>query len=138
MTDNSSTDTRGTAEAFLQLVTGNDPGRIADVFADTIDWYVPGLVDLPWTGARTRGSDVPEFFRTMGSAFVPGQSRYAVDRIVVEGNDAVIIATATHTFAGSGTRFTTPMIMHLTVDGGKIVRLHLYEDTHLVARAFSG
>jgi uncharacterized protein len=99
---------------------------------------VPGRADLPWTGARTRAAEVPEFFTTMGAAFLPGHSDYAVDRIVVEGNDAVIIATATHTFARSGRRFSTPMIMHLTVEGTKIVRLHLYEDTHLVAQAFTG
>ncbi|SCF12939.1 hypothetical protein GA0070607_5889 [Micromonospora coriariae] len=130
-------DTRRTAEAFLQLLGGGDPDRIADVFADTIDWYVPGDAELPWTGPRTRASEVPAFFTTMGSAFRPGQSEYAVDRIVVEGTDAVIVATATHTFARSGKRFTTPMIMHLTVEEAKIVRLHLYEDTHLVSRSSS-
>jgi ketosteroid isomerase-like protein len=139
MTDNTtaSSDTRRTAETFLQLVTGDDPDRIADVFADTIDWYVPGNQDLPWTGSRTRASDVPVFFKALGSAVVPGQSEYTVDRVVVEGNDAVIVATATHTFAGSGKRFTTPMVMHLTVEGGKITRLYLYEDTNLVAQSFS-
>ncbi|MEV6375223.1 nuclear transport factor 2 family protein [Micromonospora musae] len=130
-----SSGTRQTAEAFLRLLGAGDPDRLADVFAETIDWYVPGDADLPWTGPRTQASDVPEFFRTMGSAFVPGQSEYTVDRIIVQGEDAVVVATASHTFARNGARFTTPMIIHLTVDEAKIVRLRLYEDTHLVARS---
>ncbi|NMO55402.1 nuclear transport factor 2 family protein [Actinoplanes sp. TBRC 11911] len=132
-----SDDTRERAEEFLHLLGGDDVDRIKDLFAESIDWYVPGDTDLPWTGPRTRGSDVPAFFKTMNSAFRPGQSEYAVDHIIVEDDDAVVVAKATHTFTRSGKRFTTPLIMLLRVKDSKIVRLHLYEDTYLVSRSFS-
>jgi ketosteroid isomerase-like protein len=128
-------DTRRTAEAFLELLGRGDPDRIADVFAESIDWNVPGDPDLPWTGRRAHASDVSAFFKVMSAAFIPGRSAYTVDRIVVEGGDAVIVGAATHTFARSGRQFTTPMLLHVTIDDAKIVRLRLYEDTYLVARS---
>jgi hypothetical protein len=48
-----------------------------------------------------------------------------VDRVVVKAGDAVVIGTATHTFARRGKGFTTPMVLRLTVEDRKIVRLHL-------------
>ena len=39
--------------------------------------------------------------------------------------------------APTGKRFDTDVAMRLTVSGDKLVRLHLYEDTWAVARAFA-
>ncbi|MFF1833488.1 hypothetical protein ACFVXE_04635 [Streptomyces sp. NPDC058231] len=40
-------------------------------------------------------------------------------------------------FAVGGKEFTTPSAMHLLVEGGQIVRMHLYEETLAVDRTFS-
>ncbi len=37
------------------------------LFADEIDWFVPGSSELPWTGRRTKGSQASEFFAVMWS-----------------------------------------------------------------------
>jgi ketosteroid isomerase-like protein len=34
--------------------------------------------------------------------------------------------------------FTKPVAFHLTVENGNIIRLHLYEDTHVVSQAIAG
>lgn len=36
----------------------------------------------------------------------------------------------------TGTPFTTPIVLHLKVENGKIHYLHLYEDTLLISQAF--
>jgi ketosteroid isomerase-like protein len=40
--------------------------------------------------------------------------------------------------AANGRRFSTAVAFHLTVDDGRIVRLHLYEDTFAAAAAVNG
>jgi ketosteroid isomerase-like protein len=55
--------------------------------------------------------------------------------MIVEGGDLVVLGTFTHTFRASGKEFTTPSAMHLVVEDGEIVRMHLYEDTLAVHRA---
>ena len=49
----------------------------------------------------------------------------------------VLLAVFTHTAVASGKEFTTPVAMHLMVEGGRIVGMHLYEDTLTVAEAFN-
>jgi uncharacterized protein (TIGR02246 family) len=120
---------------FLGALGKGDADLIATAFAEEIDWYVPGDERQAWTGQRTRRDEVPAYFRTMWPVFVPGESETEIKRILVDGPDAVILAQFTHTVQATGRRFSTPVAMHLTVEHGKLVRMHLYEDTHLVARS---
>lgn len=129
------TTVRETVQTFFHLLGTGDPDRIADVFAEEIDWYVPGDESLPWTGRRTHRREVPEYFTLLWPALVAGQSVVEFDRLLVDGDDAVWLGRFTHTVKANNRTFTTPVAFHFTVRDGKISRLHLYEDTHAVAQA---
>jgi uncharacterized protein len=122
--------------SFLQGLGAQDAEGIQALFADDIDWFVPGSNELPWTGTRSRGSDVAEYFRTLWAGLEPGKSIVAPGKVLISGGDAVVFAHFTHTAAPTGRVFETPVAIHLQVVGGKIVRLHLYEDTLAVSEAF--
>jgi hypothetical protein len=122
---------------FLGRLAARDPEGMAEHFAETIDWYVPGDTALPWIGHRSRRTDVADYFRTMWPHFAPGKSTASVEKLIVSGGDAVMLGTFTHTVASTGRSFTTPVAMHLAVADGKIVRLYLYEDTWAVSKAFA-
>jgi ketosteroid isomerase-like protein len=122
---------------FLDRLGERDAEGIGQLFADDIDWFVSGSQSLPWTGARSRREEVAEYFHSMWPAFVSGQSTATLETVVIGGNDAVIFVTFGHTVAKNGKRFTTPAALHLTVEKGQIVRMHLYEDTLAVYDAFS-
>jgi hypothetical protein len=72
----------------------------------------------------------------MWPAFAPGQSTATLDKVVIDGDDAVVFSSFTHTVARNGKRLRTPAAMHLTIANGQIVRMHLYEDTLAVHEAF--
>ncbi|GAA4827048.1 hypothetical protein [Streptomyces ziwulingensis] len=59
-----------------------------------------------------------------------------LERVIVDGGDVVLLAVGTHTVLATGTEFTTLAAIHLMVDDNRIVRLHLYEDTLTVDKAF--
>jgi ketosteroid isomerase-like protein len=122
--------------SFMGRLGEQDADGIGELFADEIDWYVPGSKALPWTGPRSRREHVAEYFRTMWPAFVPGQSTATVDKVVINGDDAVVFSSFSHTVAKNGKRLNTPAAMHLTIANGQIVRMHLYEDTLAVHEAF--
>ncbi|NEA34449.1 nuclear transport factor 2 family protein [Streptomyces sp. SID13031] len=126
---------RAVVGEFLAALGKGDADLIAATFAEEIDWYVPGDQAQGWTGQRTRRDEVPAYFRTMWPIFVPGESETELKKILVDGPDAVILAQFTHTVQANRRRFSTPVAMHLTVENGKLVRMHLYEDTHLVAKS---
>ena len=70
---------------FVGRLGERDAEGIGKLFADEIDWYVPGSEALPWTGSRSRREQVAEYFRTMWLAYVPGQSTATVDKVVIAG-----------------------------------------------------
>ncbi|MEU1519164.1 nuclear transport factor 2 family protein [Streptomyces sp. NPDC005811] len=134
------TDTRTSrtvAEEFLERLGRQDPDGVQELFSEEIDWHVPGSDVLPWTGRRSRREEVAPYFTTMWPHFAHGQSKVVLERFIVDGGDVVLLAVFTHTAVASGKEFTTPVAMHLGVEGGRIVRMHLYEDTLTVAEAFN-
>ncbi|MFF0142180.1 nuclear transport factor 2 family protein [Streptomyces sp. NPDC005227] len=129
------TDVRETVGKFFRLLGEGDVGGVADVFTEEIDWYVPGDEKvLAWVGRRTRRDEVPGYFMALGSAFDPAQGGTNIDKILVDGADAVALCTFSLVVRSNGRRFSMPVAFHFTVESGRLVRLHLYEDTELVAR----
>ncbi len=128
--------TRDVVEQFLQRLAAADADGLGDLFAESIDWRVAGDTELPWVGTRLHRSEVPAYFRTLWSALEPGQSIVDFDGILVDGEDAVLLAHFSHVAAPTGKRFDTDAVMRLTVSDDTIVRLHLYEDTWAVSRAY--
>jgi ketosteroid isomerase-like protein len=131
-----STRTEEIITGFFERLAARDPEGMGEYFAETIDWYVPGDTALPWIGHRSSRADVASYFRTMWPHFEPGKSTASVEKLVISGNDAVMLGTFTHTAVSTGRSWTTPVAMHLAVADGKIVRLYLYEDTWAVSKAF--
>lgn len=121
---------------FMDRVGNQDAEGIAELFSDEIDWYVPGDESLPWTGSRSRRAHIVEYFHSMWPVYVPGKSTATLDKVVIDGDDAVVFSSFSHTVAKNGKRLNTPAALHLTVTNGQIVRMHLYEDTLAVHEAF--
>lgn len=130
------TDSRSVALKLLECIGAHDLEGMKDLFAEEIDWFVPGSSDLPWTGHRTQGSQASEFFAVMWPHYVPGKSSANVAEIVADGKNVFITGTFSHIIERSGASFTTPVVLHLKVESGKIRYLRLYEDTLLISQAF--
>ncbi len=133
---NNATDTRSMVNEFFRRVAGWDADGTRELFADEIDWYVPVAGDLPWGGRRTRPEQVPEYFKTMWSHFRTEKSQVQLDHLIVEGEEAVALGTFTHVANTTERQFSTPFALHFTVKDGRIFRVHLYEDTYAVGKAF--
>ncbi|HWH12484.1 MAG TPA: nuclear transport factor 2 family protein [Solirubrobacteraceae bacterium] len=128
--------TRAITDALLERLGRQDADGVAELFAENIDWYVPGDEALPWTGRRNERSHVADYFRTMWPHFVTGESTVELDTILVDGDDAVIVSTFQHTVKRNGRALRTPAAMRLQVANGEIIKMHLYEDTAAVRDAF--
>ncbi|CAL9667620.1 nuclear transport factor 2 family protein [Streptomyces sp. enrichment culture] len=127
--------TQETVERFFGLLGAGDLDGLADAFADTVDWYVPGSAEVPWTGPRSRRAQVIEYFTLMGPAFVPSKAEMSIEKTLIDGSDAVVLAQLGQTVAASSRDFRMRVAFHFTVMDGLIVRMHMYEDTYLVAQA---
>ncbi len=135
-------DTRAVADEFLRRLELGDPDRIAELFAEPVDWRVswpePEHPVVPWIRPRSSRTDVADHFRTLRNACLPEESEVRVDRILVDGADAVLVGTSAQTVRLTGKRFATTFAVRLTVGGGSITRYHVHEDSLAVAEAFAG
>ncbi|MEU8140674.1 nuclear transport factor 2 family protein [Nonomuraea sp. NPDC048901] len=59
----------------------------------------------------------------------------SIDKILIAGSDAVVLAHLGQTVASNGRQFRMPVAFHFTVTDGLITRMHLYEDTFLVVKS---
>ena len=131
------TSTTETTNAFLERLGAQDAEGLGGLFAETIDWVVPGDPALPWVGKRSRKEEVAPYFRELWAGLESGKSIVSVGAVLVDGTDAVIFAAFDHVAAPTGRPFHTDVAMRLTVVDGDIVRMHLFEDTAAVAAAFA-
>ncbi|MFI5813609.1 nuclear transport factor 2 family protein [Streptomyces sp. NPDC051643] len=129
--------TREVVEQFLGLLAAGDPDAVAQIFADEIDWYVPGSDRLPWTGRRTTPAEVADYLRVLGENIVPEENIDKVEALVVEGWHAVLLGEFTRTARSTGRIYRMPIAMHFQVADGRITKLYLYEDTAKVAEAYA-
>lgn len=121
-----------TQEFFSRFGSGDLPG-VAALFAEPIDFHVDGSPTVPWMRKMpTTRDDIIDFYSTMAEH--TSIERYSVDKIVVEGDDSVSLAT--FTLIANGHTIDSAYALHLTVHDGQITHFRMYEDSLAFAKAF--
>ncbi|MCP2170161.1 nuclear transport factor 2 family protein [Goodfellowiella coeruleoviolacea] len=134
--------TRAVVADFLGRLSEGHPERIAELFADTVDWRLgwpaEGHPAVPWIRPRSTRADVADHFRALNAFHVPQRPDGVAPRVLVEGPDAVVLGDIRQTVRASGRAYTARCALHLTVEAGVITRYHVYEDSLTVAQALTG
>ncbi|MFD7163900.1 nuclear transport factor 2 family protein [Streptomyces violascens] len=134
--------TRTVVEELLRRIGEGDPDRIAELYADSGDWKLAwpqsehGRPATPWIRHRRTRDDAAAHYRELVEHHVPGQAATEVERVLVDGNDAVVLGEIRQTARSTGRAYTARFALHLTVEQGLVTRHHVYEDSLAVARAF--
>ncbi|MFD5238876.1 nuclear transport factor 2 family protein, partial [Streptomyces tendae] len=88
------------------------------------------------TGPGTPGAAAAAHYRELAEHQVPEQAATEVERILVDGTDAVVLGEIRQTARPTGRAYRARFALHLTVENGLITRHHVYEDSLTVAQAF--
>lgn len=143
MTTTTATTTRAVIEELLRRLGAGDPERIAELYAEQGDWKLSwpqdehGRPATPWIRHRATRADAAAHYRELAAHHLPGQAATEVERILVDGADAVVLGEIRQTARATGRPYRARFALHLTVEDGLIVRHHVYEDSLAVARAFA-
>lgn len=135
-TASQSLQTRKVVETFLNELGKKDADKLASCFAENIDWYIFESAKFPWTGRRSKRSEVAVLFKTLFSYFNEGKDKFTLDSFIVEGNDAAIFAQLGRQFKKSGKDFSMYIAIHFKVENEKIVKFYLYEQTPILEKAY--
>jgi len=130
------TQTRKAVENFLVAFGESNPDKIATFVAENVDWYIFESKIFPWTGIRTKRSEIPEVFKTLFSYFFPGKEKVTIDALLIDGKDAALFLKLGRQFKHSGKNFTMFAAIHFHVDNGLIDKFYLYEQTPVLEKAF--
>ncbi|MFI6515429.1 nuclear transport factor 2 family protein [Spirillospora sp. NPDC050679] len=137
-----STSTRAVVEELLRRIGEGDPERVAELYADHAEWKLSwpeaehGRAGTPWIRHRSTRADAAAHYRELAEHHVPEEVATEVERVLVEGDEAVVLGEIRQTARPTGRAYRARFAMHLTVEHGLIVRHHIYEDSLAVAQAF--
>ncbi|GLV80022.1 MULTISPECIES: nuclear transport factor 2 family protein [Streptomyces] len=135
--------TRALVEELLRRIGEGDPERIAELYAERSDWKLDwpeaehGRAATPWIRHRSIRADVADHFRELARHHVPEQAATEVERILVDGDDAVVLGEIRQTARFTGRAYRARFALHLTLENGLVTRHHVYEDSLAVAQAFT-
>ncbi|MEV6320319.1 nuclear transport factor 2 family protein [Nocardia sp. NPDC051787] len=134
--------TRAVVEELLRRIGSGDPESVAELYAEHADWRLSwpqaehGRAATPWIRHRSTRADAAAHFRSIAEHHVPEDAATRVDRVLVDGDDAVVIGEIRQTARPTGRAYRARFALHLTVQDGLITRHHVYEDSLAVAQAF--
>ncbi|QWB24766.1 MULTISPECIES: nuclear transport factor 2 family protein [Streptomyces] len=127
--------TRAVVEEFLAARLAGDTGRLTEIFADEVDWVLAENPGVPWIRPRSTGAECAAQGAELMEHTVPEDARASVDALLVDGADAVLTGYLAGTVRATGKSFEGPFALRLTVEGGRITRHHLYENSLSIAEA---
>ncbi|MER7454187.1 nuclear transport factor 2 family protein [Nocardia beijingensis] len=134
--------TRAVVEELLRRIASGDPEAVAELYAEDTDWQLDwpeaehGRAATPWIRHRRTRADAAEHYRSLAEHHVPEEVDTRVERVLVDGADAVVLGEIRQTARRTGRAYRARFALHLTVRDGLIVRHHVYEDSLAVAQAF--
>ncbi|MFI6644683.1 nuclear transport factor 2 family protein [Streptomyces sp. NPDC050504] len=127
--------TRATVQKFLDLRIAGDTAGLAALFSDEVDWLLAENPGVPWIRPRTTAAECAAQADELGAHTVPEDARVSLDTFLVDGHDAVLMGHLSGTVRATGKSFEGPFALRLTVEDGRIVRHHLYENSLSIAEA---
>ncbi|MFB8003513.1 nuclear transport factor 2 family protein [Nocardia sp. NPDC056000] len=134
--------TRTVVEQLLHRIGAGDPEAIAALYAPDSDWklnwpeHEHNRAATPWIRPRATRADAAAHFAEIAHHHVPEEVGTVVERILVDGPDAVVLGEIRQTARSTGRAYRSRFALHLTVENGLITRHHVYEDSLAVAQAF--
>ncbi|MFE2020947.1 nuclear transport factor 2 family protein [Streptomyces sp. NPDC059499] len=135
MTHTTADVTRATVEKFLALRLAGDTEGLTALFADHVDWLLAENPAVPWIRPRSTAAECASQGAELAEYTVPEDARASVDAFLVDGADAVLMGHLSGTVRATGKSFAGPFALHLTVEGGRVTRHHLYENSLSIAEA---
>lgn len=134
--------TRTVVEELLRRIGSGDPEAVAELYAEDADWRLDwpeaehGRAATPWIRHRRTRADAADHYRSIAEHHVPEEAATRVERVLVDGADAVVLGEIRQTARRTGRAYRARFALHLTVRNGLITRHHVYEDSLAVAQAF--
>lgn len=121
--------TKQVVEQFYDILLDKTQADILTLFADKVDWDIPGNTALfPWLGKRTTKVEIKEFFNTLRLYVKPGV--FEIEFISVHGQNATAVGHLSSTIIESDQVFNSAFVAVFKVVNNRITKYHFLEDSY--------
>ncbi|MDJ1470724.1 nuclear transport factor 2 family protein [Cytophagaceae bacterium DM2B3-1] len=126
--------TQQLVQDFLANLTNRNLDKLTLLFAEKLDWYIPGNETLaPWTGRRQTREDVKNFYELLWSQTEP--LAVQMDLLLVEDSQAVITGDFSTRMLETDQIVNSLFCIRLSIKDDQIVWYRLLEDSYAVSQA---
>ncbi len=120
-------------QAYANYKSG-DIQSMLDLLADDIEWELPEIENVPFSGKRRGREEVEKFFKSLADSqklqyFEPREFIAQGDKVVVLGHYGWCVYSTNREFEGDWAHV-------FTIRGGKVLKMHEYTDTAAVGSAY--
>ena len=125
---------RSFVQLFLTHMGERNLAAITDLFAETVDWFIPGdETAAPWLGRRSSNAEAREFFELLWKSTEPVSAR--IDHIFTDAENAVITGEFSTRMLPTEKVVDSLFCIQLKVAADKIIRYRLLEDSYAVSQS---
>lgn len=115
---------------FLQ----GDMEQLLSHMTEDIQWELPQIEGVPFSGKRHGIQQVAEFFQQVGEAQTPLE--FHPGEFVAQGDRVVVFGRYNWALKSTGAEFTSDFVHAFKLRHGKVCAFHEYLDTHVVVEAY--
>jgi ketosteroid isomerase-like protein len=111
-----------------------DIQRLLGLFAQDIEWELPEVEGIPFTGKRRGLDQVADFFRIMAEC--QEVREFSPDRFIAQGDQVVVLGHATFTVRDTGMDYSDEWCHVFSIAGDKLASFKEFADTYHAAQAY--
>ena len=111
-----------------------DIQRLLGMLSQDIDWELPEVEGIPFTGKRHGLSQAADFFRVMDAC--QETREFKPDSFMAQGDQVIVLGHGTFAVKTTGAEYSDEWCHVFRVAGGKIASFKEYSDTHKAAQAY--
>lgn len=113
---------------------GGDIESLLGLLSDDIQWQLPDVENVPYSGRRSGRREVEQFFASLAEA--QDALEFDPQEFVAQGEKVVATGQYRWRARETGRNFGGDWAHVFTIENGKITRFHEYTDTAALASAF--
>lgn len=130
------TETQLVIENFLKFLSQRELNKITSLFAEDVDWFIPGNENkAPWLGKRRKKNEVEQFYDVLWKNTEPVSAN--ISNILIDGENAVITGEFSTKMLQTGKIVDSIFCIELVVQNNLIIKYRLLEDSYAVSQSLN-
>lgn len=127
-------ETKDVINNFLIHLQSRDLEKVVDLFAEKVNWDVPGdTKHIKWLGKRQNKAEIEDFYKLLWKETEPISAE--IHNILIENECAIIKGSFNTKMLKTGNLVSSIFFIQLTIKEGKIVEYTLLEDSYAVSQS---